>query len=280
MVQQPQYYPSETFGEIKLAAVTAALAGNWQEAADLNHQAIELLPDDSSSFNRLATALIELGRFSEAKKAAERALILDPDNKIARRHVERLSRLDGVVAAAPVTSGSRAAAKFITDSAKATVTELVNPADARVLATVSPGQELQFSDNGVRIELHTRAGERIGSLEVHIAQRIRKLCEKGNRYEFSVAKLSDTSIAVLVAETHGAPGMTSVVSFPPSLQKSVNDIDLDDELLEDSDEGLEIVEHDDEDMITPVAEQTERLKSIMSGQNGGAYDVEDEGLSI
>ena len=62
------------------------------------------------------------------------ALSLNPDNKIARKHVDRLSQLDGVVAAAPVASGSRAAVRFITDSAKATVSELVNPADARVLA--------------------------------------------------------------------------------------------------------------------------------------------------
>jgi hypothetical protein len=121
--------------------------------------------------------------------------------------VERLSKLDGKVASAPVISGSRTAAKFITDSAKATVTELVNPASVQVLATVSPGQELQFSDNGIRIDLHTKAGERIGSLEVHIAQRVRKLCEKGTQYEFSVAKLSGNSIAVLVAETYCAPGM-------------------------------------------------------------------------
>ncbi len=280
MVQQPQYYPPKSFNEVKSAAVTAALAGNWQEAADLNYQAVDLSPEDPGSFNRLATALIELGRFSEARKAAEKGLSLNPENRIARRHVDRLSKLDGQVAAAPVTSGSRTAMKFITDSAKSTITELLNPASPRVLATVSPGQELQFSDNGVRIELHTRAGERIGSLEVHIAQRIRKLYEMGNEYEFSVAKLSDTSMAVLIAETHCAPGMTSVVSFPPSLQKTVSDIDLGDELMGEDNDGLEVVGHDDEDSITPEAEQAERLKSIVSGRLGGAYNVEDEGLSI
>ncbi|MDA1297680.1 MAG: tetratricopeptide repeat protein [Chloroflexi bacterium] len=280
MVQQLKQYPSRPFEEVKSEAVTAALAGNWQEAADLNYEAVELSPEDSGSFNRLATALIELGRFSEARHAAGKALSLDPDNKIARKHVNRLSQLDGTVAAAPVTSGARVAAKFITDSAKATVTELVNPASARVLATVSPGQELQLSDNGVRMELHTRAGERIGSLEVHIAQRVRKLREKNNRYEFSVAKLSDSAIAVMVAETFCAPGMASVVSFPPSLQRSVADFGLDDELIEESDEDIEVVEHEDDDSITPEAERTERLKSIMSGRLGGAYHVEDENLSI
>ena len=137
-----------------------------------------------------------------------------------------------------------------------------------------------MSDNGIRMDLHTRAGEKIGTLEVHIAQRIRKLLEKGNQYEYSVAKLSDTSIAVLVAETYCAPGMTSVVSFPPSLQKTMSDIDLDDEPMEDDDDGMEVIEHDDEDSITPEAERTERIKSIMSGRLGGAYSIEDEGLSI
>ncbi len=280
MVQQPQQKPSRPFGEVKTAAVKAALDGNWSEAVDLNHQAVEIAPRDVGSFNRLATALIELGRFSEAKEAAETALGLSPDNKIARKHVDRLSQLAGEVASAPVASGSRAAVRFITDSAKATVSELVNPADARVLATVAPGQELHMQDNGVRMELLTKAGERIGALEVHIAHRLRKLCDKGNQYEFSVAKLSETGIAVLVAETHCAPGMTSVISFPPSLQKSASDIDLEDEPMEEGDEGLDVSEVDDEDDITPQAERSERLKSIMSGRLGGAYNIEDEGLNI
>ncbi len=137
-----------------------------------------------------------------------------------------------------------------------------------------------MSDNGIRMELHTRAGERIGTLEVHIAQRVRKLTEKGNRYEFSVAKLSGSAIAVMVAETHCAPGMTSVVSFPPALQKSASEIELEYDLLEDGDDGMDVAETDDDDTITPEAERSERLKSIMSGRLGGAYGIEDEGLSI
>ncbi len=281
MVQQPHQQPGRPFGELKSAAVKAALDGNWEEAVKLNHEAVASAPEDAGSYNRLATALIELGRYSDAKQAAEKALSLSPDNKIARKHVDRLSQLAGEVAVTPVTSGSRAAVRFITDSAKATVTELINPAGSRVLATVAPGQELHMSDNGIRMELHTRAGERIGTLEVHIAQRVRNLCEKGNGYEFSVAKLSESAIAVMIAETHCAPGMTSVVSFPPALQKSVSDIDLEDEVLDTEDDGLEVVDvEDDDEVVRPEAERSERLKSIMSGRLGGAYGIEDEGLSI
>ena len=280
MVQQPQQIPSRPFSELKSEAVTAALAGNWEVAADLNYQASEQAPEDVGTYNRLATALIELGRFGEARTAASNALTRDPDNKIARQHVDRLAQLDGPVASAPSTSGSRMALRFITDSAKSTVTELLNSAPSKVLATVSPGQRLFVRDNGVRMELHTRAGERIGTLEVHIAQRLRKLLSSGNAYDFSVAKLSDVAVAVLVSETHCAPGMSSVVSFPPSLQKSMADIDLDDEPLEDDDGSVEMVEHDDDDTITPEAERSERIKSIMSGRLGGAYGIADEGLDI
>ena len=280
MVQQPQQIPSRPFSELKSEAVTAALSGNWEEAVDLNYRASEQAPEDVGTYNRLATALIELGRFSEARTAANNAITRDPDNKIARKHVDRLSQLDGPVASAPVTSGSRMALRFITDSAKATVTELLNPAPVRILATVSPGQQLFPKDNGVRMDLHTRAGERIGSMEVHIAQRLRKLMASGNEYDFSVAKLSEVALAVLISETKCAPGMSAVVSFPPSLQKSVADIDFDEEPLEDDDDSVEMVEHDDDDTITPEAERSERLKSIMTGRLGGAYGIEDEGLDI
>jgi tetratricopeptide (TPR) repeat protein len=150
---------------LKAEAVTTALAGNCQEAADLNYQASEQAPDDVGTYNRLATALIELGRFSEARTAAHNVLTRDPDNKIARKHADRLAQLDGPVARAPTTSDSRIALRFITDSAKATVTELLNPATAKNLATVSPGQQLFPKDNSVRMESHTRVWERIGTLE-------------------------------------------------------------------------------------------------------------------
>jgi tetratricopeptide (TPR) repeat protein len=277
MVQQPKETPSRPFGEVKDEAVAAALAGRWQEAVELNREAIETSPEDAGSYNRLATALIELGRFGQAREAAEKALELAPGNRIAQKHVDRLSQLNGRVASAPSASGARVATRFITDSAKATVSELTHTADQRVLATVSPGQVLFHRDNGPRMDLHTRAGERIGTLEVRIAQRLRKLFEGGNEYEFTVAKLSPAGIAVLVAETKCAPGMSSIVSFPPALQKTTADFDLDDEPLEDEDDGLEVMEHEDEEMAMPEAERSERLKSIMSG---GAYGIEDEGLSI
>jgi tetratricopeptide (TPR) repeat protein len=280
MVQQAKEIPSRNFAEVKDEAVAAALAGKWKEAAELNREAVAISPDDTGSHNRLAAALIELGRYGEAREAAAKALELSPGNRIAQKHLDRLSQLNGHVASAAVTSGTRAAARFITDSAKATVTELIRPAETRVLATVSPGQVLQVKDTGSRMDLSTKAGERIGTLEVHIAQRLRRLLAGGNTYEFTVAKLSATGIAVLVAETHCAPGMSGVVSFPPALQKTAKDIDLDDEPLEEGDDGLEVIETDDEETITPEYERTERLKSLVSGRLGGAYDIEDEGLSI
>jgi len=130
------------------------------------------------------------------------------------------------------------------------------------------------------MDLHTRAGERIGTLDVHMAQRLRKLFEGGNEYEFTVAKLSTVAIAVLVAETKLSANMTKVVSFPPSLQKTAADFDLDDDLMEDTGDDLEMMEHEDDETITPEAERSERIKSIMSGRLGGAYGMENEGLSI
>jgi hypothetical protein len=41
----------------------------------------------------------------------------------------------------------------------------------------------------------------------------------------------------------------------------MHDLDLDDEPMEDGDGGIETIGHDDEDTITPEAEQAERLKS-------------------
>ena len=280
MVQQPIDYPSRPFAAVKEEAVAAALSAEWQKAADLNREAVAISPDDPHSYNRLATALIELGSYAEARRAVEKALKLAPGNRIAVKHLARLNQLDSATPTlAAARPGLRSVTRFITDSAKATVTELVDPAGENILAKVAPGQELQITDNGIRMELSTLAGERVGGIEIHLAQRLRKITARGNEYQFAVAKLSAAGVAVMVSETKCAPGMNSTVSFPPSLQKTAGDINLYDDPLEEGDDGG-IIDPSDDEEISPGAEQAERLRSILSGSLGGAYGIEDAGLSI
>ena len=72
-------------------AIALALESKWEEAAALNRQILASFPNDVDSWNRLGKALIELGRFRDARDAYQKSIELDPVNKIAKRNLDRLS---------------------------------------------------------------------------------------------------------------------------------------------------------------------------------------------
>ena len=101
--------PSVTFPEIDAAAQTPASqtrlkrqlveqaiaqasAADWAEAAETNKRLLEL-GADSESENRLAKALWEQGELGAAREHYQKALALDPTNRIAERNIDRLKVL-------------------------------------------------------------------------------------------------------------------------------------------------------------------------------------------
>src|SRR3972149_9656314 len=82
-------------------AIALAIEGRWREAVAANQSFIESFPDDVDAYNRLGRAHMELGEYSLAREAYEKATKVDPYNTIARKNLNRLSRLGGTV----VTSG-------------------------------------------------------------------------------------------------------------------------------------------------------------------------------
>ena len=73
-------------------AIAHASAARWTDAAETNRRLIELGPD-SEAENRLAKALWELGELGSAREHYQKALALDPTNRIAERNIDRLKVL-------------------------------------------------------------------------------------------------------------------------------------------------------------------------------------------
>jgi len=78
-------------------AVALAMEGRWREAVSANQSLIENFPNDVTAYNRLGRAYMELGEYSQAGEAYRRAMELDPYNVIAKKNLERLSRLGEAV---------------------------------------------------------------------------------------------------------------------------------------------------------------------------------------
>src|SRR5215212_2387421 len=116
-------------------AINLAMQNRWSEAAELNRELIEDYPNEVDSHNRLGKALMELGRYGEARDAYAESLRIDPLNSIAQKNVARLTKLvEEEAAAAEPAPTPVDPSLFIEETGKTVVTMLVDLAAADVLA--------------------------------------------------------------------------------------------------------------------------------------------------
>jgi tetratricopeptide (TPR) repeat protein len=277
----------KTLNEISEEAIAHALAGRWDQAAMANAEALRIAPGDVDSHNRQAKALLELGRYAEAKAEAEAALRLRPGHAIARRHLERIGQLQSNGKVARLSSASPVArpSAFIADRAASTVTELRNPAPAPVLAASSPGDPLKLVPDGARVKVVSLDGKVLGSLETRLAQHLLRLIQGGNRYEAALTKAAAGSVAVVVREAYKSPKQAGTVSFPPSLQKYSavrHEVDDEDERGEMLDGGfLQDEESSSEDDIPePQEARSARLRAVLSRDSEDDGMISDDALAV
>ena len=276
MVTQRQSFQNpRPFKTIEEEAIEHALAGRWEDAVDVNLEGANQDPNSVGCWNRLAKAYLELSKYKDARASLERALAIDPHNRVATRQLERLSKLN-TSGISRRTSGGAAtsSALFISDPAVATVSELKKVASPEVLAAVSPGDKFKLAVDDTIVSVTTSTSEYVGTLEVRIATRLNKMIAGGNKYEVFAAKLTDSEVVVVVRETKRSPDQARIASFPSYLQKKIGDFDLDDP-MEISDE---LRMEDDMDEFAPAPVESESMKSIMRGEFGGA--AEDSSLKF
>ncbi|HEX9016066.1 MAG TPA: tetratricopeptide repeat protein [Chloroflexota bacterium] len=229
-------------------AIALAMASRWEDAARVNRELLEMFPDDVDANNRLGKSLTELGRLDEARQAYSRAASLDPTNVIANKNLQRLSKLaaEGTLSPAPARVDP---SLFIEESGKTVITGLLNIAGPELLARMTAGDLLELRQEDHVIRVVTATGELVGQLEPKLAKRLIDLIAGGNRYQTAVTSVDDQSVKVIIRETYKSPKMASKVSFPskaPSefrgyIKDSLLKYDLDDDdiLDEESDEGVE-----------------------------------------
>ncbi len=230
-------------------AIALAMASRWEEAATVNLELLELFPDDVDGQNRLGKALTELGRFEEARNAYSRAAALDSTNVIAIKNLQRLSKL----ASERPMAGSPARVDpslFIEESGKTTITTLLNTAGTDVLANMTAGDLLELRPGTHTVQVATPDGLIVGQLEPKLAKRLIDLLEGGNRYQAAVTSVDEPTVKVIIRETYKSPRMATKVSFPSKAPAEVfrgyikdsllkYDLDDDDIMDEDGDEGIE-----------------------------------------
>jgi tetratricopeptide (TPR) repeat protein len=236
-------------------AIQLAMDNRWEEAVQTNRAILGVFPNDTDSYNRLGKALMELGRYNDAKKAYKKAVELDSTNQIARKNLERL----GILA----KSGSPQAETtqvdptlFIEEMGKTAVTTLIE-SSAEALTTLNAGERLVLSPKDKRLSVETPGGEFVGLIEPKLGTRLRKLIDGGNEYTVAIASLNNNECKVIVKETYQHPSQAGRPSFPTAIRTDSMRPYTKDSLLrygdqgEDSDKGDE----DEEDLTSDALDR-------------------------
>jgi tetratricopeptide (TPR) repeat protein len=234
------------------SAIQLALGNRWEEAAQVNRAILSVFPNDTDSYNRLGKALMELGRYNEAKKAYKKALELDSTNQIAKKNLEHLGILVKSGAPQAVTTIVDPAL-FIEEMGKTAMTTLLQPSLA-VLTKLNAGERLELRPKDKRLTVETPGGEFVGLLEPKLGTRLLKMMAGGNEYAVAITSLSKDECKVIVKETYQHASQAGRPSFPTAIRTEGVRPYTKDSLLRHGDQPEDMEKGDEEDEdLTPEA---------------------------
>lgn len=195
-------------------AVAAALESDWQRAADLNKQILEVSPDDAEARNRYGRALLELGKLDEARAAYQETQKAFPHDPIAIRQLARIALLVDDKKKTMPTKSKTQTRLFIEDMGKTGILRLMNPAPPAIVARYSPGAEVELREQEGLLAVHTRDGELLGFLEPKVGRRLIELIRSGNEYVVALVTNDQANPRVAVREVLQSAENAHRISFP------------------------------------------------------------------
>jgi hypothetical protein len=195
-------------------AITLAMEGKWREAVAVNRSIIETFPNDVEALNRLGRAYLELGVYSLSEEAYRRTGEIDPHNVIARKNMQRLSRLKETAIGATAGADRLEPQSFIEETGKAGVVRLVDPAPPEVVVRMAAGDQVQLRIDGSTLVAENSAGEYLGKVEPEYGQRLARLAQGGNRYSAVVVSSTEDVISIIIREVYQHPSQSGRLSFP------------------------------------------------------------------
>ena len=221
-------------------AIAAALRHDWEPAASANTAILRIAPDSIEALNRLAKALLELGRLAPARDAVGRAIGLDSTNMIARRNADRLSRAEAAQNASPARKAKRRASTgrgkasraartsdgdapktysghlLMGEAGKTAIVRLIDVVDSPALERLTGGEALTLESDGSRLIVASGRGDHIGRVHPRLAQRVLSLMAEGNLYEAAFLRSAPgQDVQIIIGEAYQHPSLAGRPSFPP-----------------------------------------------------------------
>jgi len=258
-------------------AIRLAMQGRWREAVAINQSLVESFPSDVSAHNRLGRAYMELGEFSSAWEAYHRALALDPYNTIARKNLDRLSRLKESMVSSQ--GGSQVEPlHFIEETGKAGVVNLCNLGPPEIVAKMVAGDRVYLRVQGADLIVENGRGECLGQVEPRHARRLIKLMAGGNEYAAAVVSSTEDTASIIIREVYQHPSQAGRLSFPAKEFKSPRPY-LSDKVVKHEHE-LEYEEEVEEEVEVMEAEPGYTIASVEDKELSAEEPAETDRVDI
>ena len=245
-------------------AIILAMQGRWREAVEANQSLIESFPNDVDAYNRLGRAYMELGDYSRAKEAYERAMELDPYNVIAKKNFHRLSRLGEAVVGLGGGSQKAEPQHFIEETGKAGVVNLYRLAPPEILARMVAGDKVYLKIDGTSLVVEDGRGKYLGLVDPKVGRQLIKLTKGGNKYTAAIISSTEDMMSIVIREVYQDPSQAGRLSFPakgieelrPYVGERIlrRELEYEEELVEEpgytivSEEGTELLPEESPDI--------------------------------
>lgn len=182
---------------IRDKAIQTALTGDWKTAVSLNKELLEEDPKDIDALNRLAMALMVMGKTTTAKATYQKVLRIDPLNPIALRNLKQLKTTKGK---GTTTLDLQLNNKFIEETGKTKVIELVNTAQPGILQSLRTGEGVNLAIKRSRIFVLKGEKQYVGVLPDDIGRRLLKFMKSGNKYEAYIKSSNTRKVVIFIKE--------------------------------------------------------------------------------
>jgi hypothetical protein len=203
--------------DLSALAIKKSIEGNWEEAAQINLQIVEIESENVQALCRLAKAQTELGNLKDAQQTYQKVLKLDQFNVIAKKNIERLKTLKpGKAKSNHAGNGIHPAMSFLEEPGKTKTVTLVKLGSSEILTQLDPGDLAFLTPRQHSISLTTSDGSTIGRLSDDISARLFPLIKGGNEYSAIIRSVSPTSVRVLLREEKRGKKFKNTPSFPSS----------------------------------------------------------------
>lgn len=206
--------------DINLAdqAISAALKCDWKSAIKINKLILDDDPKDIEALNRLARAYYESGDRNNAKKISTKTLSIDPENKIAKKALQKYNN-NKKVSVGSVDQYINAA-DYIEETGTTKQIILLNRCSEETLSTLDSGDEVMLVTHSHRVTISTLNHKYIGKIPDDLSARLRKLTKNGYKYKVIIKSTDDNCVKVFIKEIERGKGFENMQSFPRESSES------------------------------------------------------------